>query len=157
MTTASDDWLTADQGMSRRRLGLLLLLAGSVIFLAGTQVQKHFGPSETSAAPTGMPAGLPSGMPEGLGQGPAGGGGETSDDDSAEGSAVVGTLTSKKGDTWTVTDLGGTKRTITLTDATRVREERNVDPKDATTGSTVDISGTKNDKGVVDATSITIR
>lgn len=159
MTTISDnDWLTADRGMSRRRLVLLLLLAASVIFLAGTQVQKNFGTSESATA-AGAPTGFPTAMPEGMSGMPAaaGDGAEEGDDDAAEESAVVGTLTSTDGDTWIVTDLGGDKHTITVTDATRVREERTVELNDAKAGSTVDVTGTKNDKGDVSATSITLR
>lgn len=155
MTTISDnDWLTADRGMSRRRLVLLCLLAASVIFLAGTQVQKNFGTSDSATA-AGAPTGFPAGMPEGMSGMP--GAPEEGDEDAVEESAVVGTLTSKDGDTWIVTDLGGDKHTITVTDSTRVREERTVELNDAKAGSTVDVTGTTNDKGDVSATSITLR
>ena len=157
-STADSDWLTADTHMSRRRAVLLLLLAAAIVFLAGAQVQKRFG-DQASGAATGLPSGFPTSMPTGAGGAvPGGQGAEPSDDETeSDTSNVVGTLTSTKGNTWIVTDLGGKKHTITLKDDTRLREERTVESRTAKTGSTVDITGTKSSTGDVTATKVIIR
>lgn len=159
-----EEWLAAPTRRSRLRIVLTVLLAASLVFLAGVEVQRNFGAasSTASAATAGFPdlAGAGGELPPGFpGSGAAGETQPETTDDGASGdeTAVIGTLQSVKGDVWTIKDLGGQVHKVTVSETIRVVRESDVDPADVETGATVDIAGTTDDAGDVTATSITIR
>ena len=57
----------------------------------------------------------------------------------------------------TVKDLGGTTHEVRVTDSTRVKQSTTVTVQDLAAGTTVTVSGTKQDDGSVDATAATGR
>jgi hypothetical protein len=144
-----EEWLAGKGPRSRWRVALLTALAVAVVFLAGAQVQRHFGTSNSTAAaaPT-FPGGQ--GLPAGF---PAPGGAGTSQPDSAPSSAgqqtasLIGTVTRATGDTLQVKDFGGKTHTITI--GTR--------PTDIKPGSTVVIQQATGSSQRHPATSITVR
>lgn len=172
--TWDDAWLEPPAPRSKLRTALVLALAASLCFLGGALVQRQFGSASGGAgqmaggfpggdASGGFPGGgqMPSEMPTDGAQTPGGNGQSASgQDQSGEDSStaddtqqVIGTLTKKSGDTWIVTDLGGTKHTITLSDSTKVQQQKSVSTDDVAQGATVDI--TTDADGA--ATSITLR
>lgn len=178
-TTLDDDglldeeWLAAPQGRSRLRTILVLLLGASLLFLAGAQVQRHFGPTPSSSsgpaaafvAPGGggVPAGFPGGaVPGGDGadSGNAGPGaastGAGTGAGSAASSSIIGTVVSIKGDRWTVKDLGGKTHVVRVPTTTQVVREAPLPTRKVARGDTVDISGS-NSGGSLNASSITVR
>jgi hypothetical protein len=151
-----EEWLTAPTRRSRLRGVLVVLLAASLVFLAGVEVQRHFGASSSddSAATGAFPGGgLPSGFP-GAG-GPQGTQPDTSG--SSDAAAVIGTVESVDGDVWTIKDLGGKLHKVTVSSTVRIVRETTVAAADVETGATVDIAGTTGDDGQVTATTITLR
>jgi hypothetical protein len=158
-----EEWLAAPTRRSRLRGVLVVLLAASLVFLAGVEVQRRFGDTSasspsaaTGAFPAGGPGGgLPSGFPD------SGAGGTQPDTSGSSGTgdeaAVIGTVESVKGEVWTIKDLGGKLHEVTVTSTVRIVRESSVDAADVETGATVDIAGTTGDDGEVTATSITLR
>jgi len=155
-----EEWLVTPTHRSRLRAALVVLLAASLVFLAGVEVQRHFGSASsasTSAATGAFPGG---GLPSGL---PAAGGPQGTQPDASvspgagDEAAVIGTVASVKGDVWTIKDLGGTLHEVTVSSTVRIVRESSVDPAEVETGATVDIAGTTGDDGQVTATTITLR
>ena len=149
----NEEWLAAPRRRSRWRLGLLLALAASLVFLGGVEVQKRFGSAAGSTAAAGGPTqggfpsgGFPSGMPSGGPSGAAGGTAPSGDGASSgaggttAATQVIGTVVSKRGQVWVVKDLGGTRHRITVTDDTRIVRESELSAGDVTPGTTVDIT-----------------
>jgi len=157
-----EEWLAAPRRRSRLRSVLTGLLAASLVFLAGVEVQRELGAdsSTSSAAAGGFPdlAGGGGQLPPGF---PAAGGGQDTQPDSSgagdEETAVIGTVESVKGQVWTIRDLGGTVHEVTVSDSVRIVRESDVDPAEVATGATVDIAGTTGESGDVTATTITVR
>lgn len=146
--TALDDamldqeWLAAPTKRSRIRTILISVLAASVCFLGGAQVQKHFGADDSNsangfAAPSGLPQSFSGSFPNGQsGTTPQGSGTES------DTGSVIGKVVAIHGDTWTVKDLGGNRHTVTVgKDATVVRQST-VSSNSVKVGASVDISGT---------------
>lgn len=168
-----EEWLAAPQRRSRLRTILVLLLGASLLFLAGTQVQRHFGPSSASsgtaaaftpptgggAAPSGFPGGAAPGG-AGTGSGDSGTGASagtgTGDAGSTSTSSLIGTVVSIKGDRWTVKDLGGKTHVVRVPTSTQVVRETHVAANKVARGSTVDISGSTTG-GSLSASTITVR
>ncbi len=136
--TWDEEWLAAPPTRSRWRTALLLTLAASLVFLAGVEVQRHFGTagaaSSSAGAPTGAFPGMPSGaMPSGApGQDPTGA--------APASTQVIGTVVAKHGSVWVVKDLGGTRHRITVTSDTDIVREQRLTGSAVRTGSTVDIT-----------------
>lgn len=165
-----EEWLAAPRRRSRLRTVLVLLLGASLLFLAGTQVQRHFGPSSSSGnaaaftppvgggAPSGFPGGAAPGGDVGAGAGNPGAGAETGSGDagSTATSSIIGTVVSTKGDRWTVKDLGGKTHIVRVPTTAQVVRETPVAADKVTRGSTVDISGTTSG-GSLSASTITVR
>jgi len=158
-----EEWLTAPTRRSRVRGVLMVLLAASLVFLAGVEVQRHFGvtSSSSSSAPSGaLPGGLPGGgLPSGF---PSAGAGGTQPNTSgssstADQAAVIGTVESVQGEVWTIKDLGGKVHKVTVSSTVRIVRETSVAAADVETGATVDIAGTTGSDGSVTATTITLR
>ena len=159
-----EEWLAGSPRRSRWRIVLLAALGVAVVFLGGVEVQKHFGTSAaapSAAAPGGFTpgGGLPEGFPDLAGGTPAGlpssgaGDPQTSQEKAP---SVIGTVTEVDGDTWVVTDLGGTKHTVTVTDDTTVLEEKSVSDARIAKGTTVTVTGS-GDTDDLTASSITVR
>ena len=134
-----EEWLATKGPRSRWRIALWAALAVAVVFLAGAQVQKHFGTSSStaSAGSPGLPRGP--GTPAGF---PALGGGttppSTSATDAGQSTAsLIGTVTRVKGHTLVVKDFGGATHTITIGADTSITRLAHLNPGDITTGSTV--------------------
>ena len=154
-----EEWLCAPAHRSRLRAVLVALLAGSLVFLSGVEVQRRYGaPSSATGSATtpSFPGGtLPTGLP--------GGGPQASQPDSSgstgsgDQAAVIGTVQSVKGDMWTVKDLGGHLHKVTVSATVRIVRETSVAAADVETGATVDIAGTTGSDGEVTATTITLR
>ncbi len=161
-------WLAEPPKRSRLRLALMVALAASLVFLGGVEVQKHFGLAGDQAAggqfAGGQVAGgraarggLPGGG-EAPGQGVAAGQAPAGGSDAAPAStAVIGTLESVDGTTWTVKDLGGNVHTITVGESVRIVQESALGADEVKNGSTVNVSGTTDDEGEMQAATITIR
>jgi hypothetical protein len=151
-----EEWLAAPTRRSRLRGVLVVLLAAALVFLAGVEVQRHFGAtsSSDSAVAGAFPGGgLPTGFP--AAGGPQGNQPDTSASSGSSGSgddaAVIGTVESVKGDVWTIKDLGGTLHEVTVSSTVRIVRETSVDPAEVETGATVDVAGTTGDDGRVTA------
>lgn len=169
-----EEWLAAPQRRSRLRTLLVLLLGASLLFLAGTQAQRQFGPSSSAgtatafsppggAAPSGFPGGArPGGAGTGSGDSGtgasagAGAGAGTGDVGSTSTSALIGTVVSIKGDRWTVKDLGGKTHVVRVPTGTQVVRETPVAANKVARGATVDISGSTTG-GSLSASAITVR
>ena len=162
-------WLAEPPKRSRLRLALMVALAASLVFLGGVEVQKHFGLAGDQAAGGQIAGGQAAGAraargglqggsgltPEqgvDAGQAPAGG-----SDAAAASTAVIGTLESVDGTTWTVKDLGGNVHTITVGESVRIVQESALGADEVKNGSTVNVSGTTDDEGEMQAATITIR
>lgn len=169
-----EQWVAEAHRRSRGRLVLLCLLATALVFLAGAQVQRHFGATSSQASTAaGIPgggAGLPSGgFPSGAGIPGAGGAdpgggsatpGEADQGASGEGaetSAVIGEVVSINKETWIVKDLGGKKHTIRVTSNTTVVRQQRVSPNKVKPGRTVNITGTTEGGNRVNASTITVQ
>ena len=154
-----EEWLSAPARRSRLRAVLVALLAGSLVFLAGVEVQRCYGaPSSATGSATtpSFPGGtLPTGLP--------GGGPQVTQPDASASSgagdhaAVIGTVQSVKGDVWTVKDLGGHLHKVTVSTTVRIVRETSVAAADVETGATVDIAGTTGSDGTITAATITLR
>lgn len=149
----------------RQRLGLLsgvlaAALAVAIGFLGGEIVQKHYGTAATAAGTAGGRAATYAGRQGGyaaFGNGAAaqpGTGATSTGTATAAVPAVIGTVTSLKGATMIVTNLGGRKVTVHLTGATTVTVS--VAKHALTAGQTVAVAGRTANK-VVTATSVTVR
>lgn len=167
-----EEWLQATAKKSRSRTILIALLAASLVFLGGVLVQRNFGSTESSSTTPDLGAlsgGFPGGgeMPEGFpnlsqlggGQGMPGASGAAQPDgsDSAadDTTAVIGKITSIKGDVWTVEDLGGKKHRVTINDDTTLTTSLH-NPKEPAIDTTVTVEGTESE-GDLAADSIQIR
>lgn len=154
-----EEWLATKGSRSRWRIALWGALAVAVVFLAGAQVQKHFGTSSGTAA-SGAPAfpggqGLPAGFPAlGGGTTPP----STSSADAGQSTAsLIGTVTRVKGHTLVVKDFGGATHTVTIGADTSITRLAHLHPGDLTTGSTVVIEQGAGSSRRHPATSITVR
>ena len=149
-----DTWLAAPPRRSRARLALLGLLAATLLFWAGVEVQQRYGVAGAAVASTG-PAGTFT-PPTGAFGGP----GSTSGGDTTTGdgqTSVIGTVVSVKGDVWTVKDFGGKTHRIRVGADARVVEESAVDRTRVAAGTTVAVSGTTDDQGDLTAATVTLR
>ena len=117
--------------------GLVLLIGG---FVAGAQVEKHFGHVATAAAPTTFPTAFPSGF---RGGGDGGGGG---------GNATTGTVKLVDGTTVYVTLANGDVVTVKTDSDTTVTQPGSL--KDLPVGATVTVTGQTGSDGTVTATRI---
>jgi hypothetical protein len=164
-----EEWLAAPRHRSWTRHILTALLAGTLCFLGGTLVQKHFGTSTADpVGPDGLatqgaggpPAGFPGGQEDfpGALQGlPTEGSADESGDANDESAgAVVGTVVRIAGDAWVVEDLGGDRHRIRITDDTDVVRETSLTPDQVAVGDRLDISGTTSD-GQLQAEAVTLR
>lgn len=163
-----EQWLSAPQRRSRIRVTLVLLLSAAVVFLAGVLVQKTFGVSEqATSAENPFANGFPSGLPEGLEGIPTGmfpGNGqipqaaEQPPGDEGESSSVIGTVVRKRGTTWLVEDLGGTRHRIIVSGDVTVTREIRSSSDDIATGDTVTVTGSSSGKaGTLTVTEVIIR
>jgi len=141
---------------------LLLVALGAV---GGVWWSGRDSGTAAAAFPGGAAGQLPSGFPSGFPGAGAGAGTDTGSTGSS-GSAgttsssvpvVVGTVVSVTGDVVVVKDLGGTTHEVRVTDSTRVTQSTTVTVQDLAAGTTVTVSGTKQDDGSVDATAVTGR
>jgi hypothetical protein len=125
-------------------LAMLVLLVGG--FLAGSQVEKHWGASATTAAGPNV-ATFPrpnfSGNPQGASAGPAASG------------AITGTVKLVDGDTVYITTSDGQTIVVKTSASTVVRTTKGGSLSDLTSGSTVSIEGQTGSDGSVTATTIT--
>lgn len=156
-----EEWLATPTRRSRLRGVLVVLLAASLVFLAGVEVQRQFGASSSDDSATtgafpggGLPTGFPAGGLPGTQPDTSGSTGSSGATDAA---AVIGTVESVDGDVWTIKDLGGTLHKVTVSSTVRIVRETTVAASDVATGTTVDIAGTTGDDGKVTATTITLR
>ena len=117
--------------------GLVLLIGG---FVAGAQVEKHFGHVATAAAPTTFPTAFPSGF---RGGGDGGGGG---------GNATTGTVKLVDGTTVYITLANGDVVTVKTDSDTTVTQPGSL--KDLPVGATVTVTGQTGSDGSVTATRI---
>ena len=155
-----EEWLAAKGPRSRWRLALWGALAVALVFLAGAQVQKHFG-SSSSTASAGTPTfpggqGIPSGFPQ------LGGAGTTQPSSAAsatgqQAASVIGTVTRVKGNTLQVKDFGGTTHTVTVGADTSITRLATLHASDIKPGSTVVIKQGSGSSQRQPATSITVR
>lgn len=158
-----EQWVAEAHRRSRGRLVLLCLLATALVFLAGAQVQRHFGAtSSQSSTATGIPSGasgLPSGFPSGASMPGAGSSAapEGATGEGAETSAVIGEVVSIKGEIWTVKDLGGKNHTIRVTSETTVVRQQRLSSNQVKPGRTVNITGTAEGGSRVNASTITVQ
>lgn len=173
-----EPWLADTHRRSRARVVLLALLSAALVFLAGAQVQRHFGATSSQsgaaatipASGTGFPGGIPSGagIPGASGNIPGGGGGAAQGsvgDESDQGTvgdgtgsaAVIGEVVSVKGDTWIVKDLGGKKHTVTVASSTTVVRQQHVSARTVKPGQTVNVSGAARDGNRISAATITVQ
>lgn len=154
-----EEWLATKGPRSRWRLALLTALAVAVVFLAGVQVQEHFGASPGTAAtsgpgfPTGQ--GIPTGFP------PIGGGNTQpssgSSDAGQKSTSLIGTVTRVHGDTLQVKDFGGTTHTITIGPHTSITRPADLHHHDILQGTTVVVEQGHGSSKRRPATSITVR
>ena len=153
-----EEWLATKGPRSRWRLALWAALAVSVVFLAGAQVQKHFGTSSSTAS-AGAPSfpggqGIPAGFPA------LGGAGSTQPSsgasDAGQNTSLIGTVTRAKGNTLQVKDFGGQTHTITIGVHTTITRTATL-PTDIKPGSTVVIKQGTGASKRGSATSITVR
>ena len=129
---------------------------------AGGTGQRGYGGTGTGAGGTGTGAGGTGGTGTGTGGAGTGGdttggtgtGGSTNGSGTAAAPAVVGTVTTAGKKSLVVTDLGGTKHTVTLTDATTVTTAYTHGA--LKTGDTVAVAGKAAADGSVAATGITV-
>lgn len=162
-----EEWLAAPSSRSRASTLLAGALVVSLAFLGGVLVQKQWGTATTAAAlPAGFPGGaVPSGFPEGFGgaapgavSGAGSGADSGADSESASDSvSLIGTVVSKKGEVWTVEDLGGTRHTITVSSSTRVVREQHSTTDSVSKGDVVSVTGTNADSDSLAATRVTLR
>ncbi|MFN8193521.1 MAG: hypothetical protein U0R80_04465 [Nocardioidaceae bacterium] len=148
--TWDEEWLAAPRRRSRTRPVLVLALGASLVFLAGVEVQRHFGTAAASASASAFPAGaMPSGGPPSGMAMPSGAaatsGGQPSDapaTDTTAGAAgeVIGTVVAKHGSVWVVQDLGGTRHRVTVTGDTALVREQPLAAAEVRRGATVDIT-----------------
>jgi hypothetical protein len=169
-----DDEDYLQPNVSRRIPWPTALLAIGVIaglaFTGGVLVQKHHERSSTPAngLPSGLPPGLsglasgnlPAGIPGaggGLGSGGQSGGTGAAPGATSTAPVVVGTVSSVRGTTVKVKDLGGTTHTVkTSADTTLARPGIGASGA-LVKGETVSVTGTKSDDGTITATGITVR
>jgi hypothetical protein len=142
-----DEWLAAPRTRPRARVLLLVVLGAACCFLAGAQIQKHFGAADgaTTAGVGGLPQGIPTGLPQGLTGGSLPGSpssGSTSGGSSASTASVIGTVVAIHGHTWVVKDLGGTTHRVAVSGRAAVTRETTVSAGDVAVGARVDITGT---------------
>ncbi len=155
----------------RRKLGamgwtLVALLLAGLGFLIGVTTEKHSGTSTTSSA-FGGAARAGGGFAEGGNNGFAAGGqpggnttngttgGTTTGGTSAASTpSVIGTVSSVSGSTIGVTNLGGTKVTVTVTATTTITKA--LGAADLAVGDTVAVTGTTASDGSVTAINIAI-
>jgi hypothetical protein len=155
-----EEWLASKNPRSRWRVALLTALAVSVVFLAGAQAQKHFGPSSSTAA-SGAPGfpggqGIPAGFPQLGGPGttqPSSG----ASDAGEQTSSLIGTVTSVKGNTLQVKDFGGTTHTVTIGAHTSITRLATLRASDIKPGSTLVIKQPADASKHHPATAITVR
>jgi hypothetical protein len=159
----------------RQRLGalsglLMLALAVALGFLCGEIVQKHYGTAANASATTGRLAGargangnFAAGEGGGFGNGAGTGTGRGTGTGATTGTgttpttavpAVIGTVSSIKGNTVVVTNLGGKKVTVHLTNATTVTVS--VSRRVLKVGQTVAVSGSTAN-GVVTARTVVVQ
>jgi hypothetical protein len=154
-----EEWLATRGPRSRWRIALWAALAVAVVFLAGAQVQKHFGTSSGAAA-AGAPAfpggqGLPAGFPAlgGATTPPS-----TSATDAGQSTAsLIGTVTRVRGHTLVVKDFGGATHTVTIGADTSITRLAHLHPGDIEPGSTVVVEHGSGASKHHPATSITVR
>jgi hypothetical protein len=160
-----EDYLPQERrGLGRLTIALVAALVLAVGVLGGVWVEKQLGSS--SAAASGLPAGMPSGQgfpgagggagaPGGAASGASGGGaGSGGGSTTSTTPAVVGTVSSTTAKSLVVTDLGGTKHTVTVTSSTTVTTPYGHGSLE--TGDTVAVSGSTGSDGSVAATGVTV-
>ena len=155
-----EEWLASKNPRSRWRVALLTALAVSVVFLAGAQAQKHFGPSSSTAS-SGAPGfpggqGVPAGFPA------LGGAGSTqpssgASDTGRQSASLIGTVTGVTGSTLQVKDFGGTTHTVTVGPHTSITRPATLRASDIKPGSTVAITQPAGSSKRHPATSIAVR
>jgi hypothetical protein len=119
--------------------GLLLAVGG---FLAGAQVEKHFGHVGTGTAASGFPTAFPSGF--------RGGGGGTGG--GAAGASTTGTVKLVDGTTVYITTPNGDVITVRTNGSTTITLPGSV--KDLPVGSTVTVTGPASSDGTITAARI---
>ncbi len=150
---ANRPWATR----STMAMAALVLVVGG--FLAGAQVQKHFGVSGTGTggAPTGVTrSGLGGGGYGGYGGSGLGGnaaGGNAAGGNAASGNAITGTVKMVDGNTVYVQTAGGQTVIVHTSSTTSVNQPGSV--ADLTSGAQVTVNGQTGSDGSVTATSIT--
>ena len=158
-----EDYLPQERrGPGRLTIALVAALVLAVGVLGGVWVQKSLGTTPTAAA-FGARQGLGPGAGTGgtgtreyggAGAGTGGAGAGTGGAATAATPAVVGTVTSAGKRSLVVTDLGGTKHTVTLSATTTVTTTYAHGALEA--GDTVAVAGTAGTDGSVAATGITV-
>jgi hypothetical protein len=155
-----EEWLATQGAKSRWRIVLWAALAVAVVFLAGAQVQKHFGTS-SSTATAGAPAfpggqGLPAGFPALSGAGapqPS----SAASDTAQPAASLIGTVIRVTGNTLQVKDFGGTTHTIAIGAHTTITRLATLHASDLEPGSTVVIEQGSGSSKHRPATAITVR
>jgi hypothetical protein len=134
-----EEWLASRRPRSRWRVSLLTALAVAVVFLAGSQAQKHFGASSSTESATGQGfatgQGIPSGFPQ-LGAGSTQPSSATSSS-GQQSTSLIGTVTRAHGHTLEIKDFGGKSHTITIGTHTKITRLATLHLGDIKRGSTV--------------------
>jgi hypothetical protein len=157
------EWLAAPARRSRSRVLLVSTLAVLVVFLAGVEVQKHWGTSPGGAAGGAGPSVTGSGPVsfqgapgDGGATGTPGSGSSDTTGTAASAPAVIGKLTAVHRHTWRVEDLGGSTHVVHLTARTTLTRPVSEATRPVRTGSRVVVYGTTSGKSVT-ATAVTLR